>query len=332
MSLKRRILKPLTLLSLTAGISLGVTVTSVQAQGTYPNKPIRMIVPFTPGGVTDTSGRLIADHLSKRLGQQVIVENKPGATGNIGSAIVASSDPDGYTLVYGYDGTMVVNPHISKNMPFDPLKDFAPVGKVGETVLILVSYPKFEAQTVKDIIELSKQPGKTVTYGSSGVGSPQHVGMELLNQQTGSKLVHVPYKGGGQAMIDVQGGNIPLVFTAVAGAYPHIKAGRIKAVAVTSEKRAASLPDVPTFIESGIKDFVVSGWVGIFAPAKTPRPIIDKLNKELNLVLNTPEVQAKLEQMGITPTPWTPEKFAAEIQSDYDRYGKVIEEAKITEN
>jgi tripartite-type tricarboxylate transporter receptor subunit TctC len=326
------IIKTVQNLSLALGLTILVAGSPANAQGNFPNKPIRLIVPFTPGGVTDTSGRLIAEQLSKRIGQQVIVENKPGATGNIGSALVANSEPDGYTLVYGFDGTMVVNPHIAANMPFDPIKDFTPIGKIGETVLILVSYPKFEAQTLKEIIALSKQPGKTVTFGSSGIGSPQHVGIELLNQKTGAKLVHVPYKGGGQAMIDVQGGNIPLVFTAVAGAYPHIQSGRIKAVAVSSEKRAPSLPDVPTFIESGVPDFVVSGWVAMFAPAKTPKAVVTYLNKELNAVLNTPDVIARLETMGITPTPWTPEKFAAEVKADYERYGKVIKDAGIKAN
>lgn len=299
------------------------------AQPAYPNKPIRLIVPFSPGGVTDTSGRLIADHLAKRIGQQIIVENKPGASGNIGSAQVATSEPDGYTLVLGFDGTMVINPHIFASVPFDTIKDFAPVGKIGDTILILVAYPKFEAQTLQAIIDLSKQPGKTVTFGSSGVGSPQHVAMELLNQRTGSRLMHIPYKGGGQAMIDVQGGNIPLVYTAIAGAYPHIKNGRLNAVAVSSKERAPSLPDVPTFIESGVPDFVVSGWVGVFAPAKTPRAIVEYLNKELNAVLTTPEVKAKLDTLGIEATPGTPEQFATEIKSDFDRYGVVIKAAGI---
>ncbi len=299
------------------------------AENVYPNKPIRLIVPFSPGGVTDTSGRLIADQLSRRIGQQIIVENKPGASGNIGSAQVASSEPDGYTLVLGFDGTMVINPHIFATVPFDTIKDFAPIGKIGDTILVLVAYPKFEAQTLQEIIALSKQPGKTVNFGSSGVGSPQHVAMELLNQRTGSRLVHIPYKGGGQAMIDVQGGNIPLVYTAIAGAYPHIKSGRLNAVAVSSKERAPSLPDVPTFIESGIPDFVVSGWVGIFAPAKTPRAVVEYLNKELNAVLSTPEVKAKLEVLGIEATPGTPEQFATEIKSDLDRYGVVIKAAGI---
>lgn len=299
------------------------------AQAPFPNKPIRLIVPFSPGGVTDTSGRLIADQLSKRLGQQIIVENKPGASGNIGSALVATAEPDGYTLVLGFDGTMVINPHIFQSIPFDTIKDFAPVGKIGDTILVLVAYPKFEAQTLQEIIALSKQPGKTVTFGSSGVGSPQHVGIELLNQRTGAKLMHIPYKGGGQAMIDVQGGNIPLVYTAIAGAYAHIKNGRLNAVAVSSKDRAPSLPDVPTFIESGIPDFVVSGWVGVFAPAKTPRPVVEFLNRELNAVLQTPEVKAKLDTLGIEATPGSPEQFAREIKSDFDRYGVVIKAAGI---
>ncbi len=309
---------------------IAVTIcTTGHAQNNFPNKPIRLIVPFAPGGVTDTSGRLIADQLARRIGQPIIVENKPGASGNIGAAMVANSEPDGYTLVLGFDGTIVINPHIFATMPLDTTKDLRPIGKIGETILILVAYPKFEAQTLKEIITLSKQPGKTINFGSSGVASPQHIAVELLNQQTGSKLVHIPYKGGGQAMIDVQAGVIPLVYTAVAGAYPYIKSGRLNAVAVSSLKRAHSLPDVPTFMEAGVKDFVASGWVGIFAPVKTPQPVVDYLNKELNAVLSTPEVIAKLDTLGIEATPGTPEKFSQEIAVDLKRYGEVIKAADI---
>jgi len=311
------------------GIALVAISATVLAQNTYPNKPIRLIVPFAPGGVTDTSGRFIADQLSRRIGQTIIVENKPGASGNIGAAMVANAEPDGYTLVLGFDGTIVINPHIFTNMPLDTTKDLRPIGKIGETILILVAYPKFEAQTLQQIIALSKQPGKTINFGSSGVASPQHIAVELLNKQTGSKLVHVPYKGGGQAMIDVQAGVIPLVYTAVAGAYPYIKSGRLNAVAVSSQKRASSLPEVPTFMESGVKDFVASGWVGIFAPSKTPQPIVDYLNKELNAVLSIPEVIAKLDTLGIEAAPGTPEKFSKEIDADLKRYGEVIKAADI---
>ncbi len=324
-----------TLLKITPRVKLFFCVialtifTTGHAQNNFPNKPIRLIVPFAPGGVTDTSGRLIADQLARRIGQPIIVENKPGASGNIGAAMVANSEPDGYTLVLGFDGTIVINPHIFATMPLDTTKDLRPIGKIGETILILVAYPKFEAQTLQEIITLSKQPGKTINFGSSGVASPQHIAVELLNQQTGSKLVHIPYKGGGQAMIDVQAGVIPLVYTAVAGAYPYIKSGRLNAVAVSSLKRAHSLPDVPTFMEAGVKDFVASGWVGIFAPVKTPQPVVDYLNKELNAVLSTPEVIAKLDTLGIEATPGTPEKFSQEIAVDLKRYGEVIKAADI---
>jgi len=311
------------------GLTLIAAATPALAQNTYPTKPIRLIVPFAPGGVTDTSGRLIAEQLSRRIGQSIIVENKAGASGNIGAAMVANSEPDGYTLVLGFDGTIVINPHVFTSMPLDTLKDLTPIGKIGETILILLAYPKFEAQTLQEVIALSKQPGKVINFGSSGVASPQHIAVELLNQQTGSKLVHVPYKGGGQAMIDVQAGVIPLVFTAVAGGLPHVKSGRLKAIAVSSEKRAASLPEVPTFIESGIKDFVASGWVGIFAPTKVPRPVIDYLNKELNAVLSAPEVIARLNTLGIEASPGTPEKFSKEIAADFKRYGDVIKAADI---
>lgn len=311
------------------GLTLIAAATPALAQSTYPTKPIRLIVPFAPGGVTDTSGRLIAEQLSRRIGQSIIVENKAGASGNIGAAMVANSEPDGYTLVLGFDGTIVINPHVFTSMPLDTLKDLTPIGKIGETILILLAYPKFEAQTLQEVIALSKQPGQVINFGSSGVASPQHIAVELLNQRTGSKLVHVPYKGGGQAMIDVQAGVIPLVFTAVAGGLPHVKSGRLKAIAVSSEKRASSLPDVPTFIESGIKDFVASGWVGILAPTKVPRPVIDYLNKELNAVLSSPEVIARLNTLGIEASPGTPEKFGKEIAADFKRYGDVIKAAGI---
>jgi tripartite-type tricarboxylate transporter receptor subunit TctC len=311
------------------GLTLIAAATPVLAQSTYPTKPIRLIVPFAPGGVTDTSGRLIAEQLSRRIGQSIIVENKAGASGNIGAAMVANSEPDGYTLVLGFDGTIVINPHVFTSMPLDTLKDLTPIGKIGETILILLAYPKFEAQTLQEVIDLSKQPGKVINFGSSGVASPQHIAVELLNQRTGSKLVHVPYKGGGQAMIDVQAGVIPLVFTAVAGGLPHVKSGRLKAIAVSSEKRASSLPDVPTFIESGIKDFVASGWVGIFAPTKVPRPVIEYLNKELNAVLSAPDVIARLNTLGIEASPGTPERFSQEIAADFKRYGDVIKAAGI---
>lgn len=301
---------------------------SAMAQN-YPSKPIRLVVPFTPGGVTDTSGRLIAEQLSKRLGQQVVVDNKPGASGNIGTQQVATAEPDGYTLLLGFDGTMVINPHVFPKTGFDTLKDFAPIGKIGDAILILVANPNFPAKTLKDVIALSKSEKNGLSYGTSGTGGTPHIAGELLKQRTGANLVHVPYKGGGQAMTDVLGGNIPLVYTAIAGAIPHVKSGKLLPIAVSSSKRASSLPDVATFVENGVADFEASSWVGLLAPAKTPRAILTRLNTELNAVLNDPEVKERLNGMGITAAPGSPENFGAELTRDLAKYGTVVKAAGI---
>jgi len=299
------------------------------SQGSYPERPIRLVVPFAPGGVTDTSGRVIAEALSKRLGQQVFVENKPGASGNIGTQSVATAAPDGYTLVLAFDGTMVINPFVFASVPFNTLKDFAPVGKIGDATLIIVANPAFPAKTLQELIAVSKKEPKGVAYGTSGVGGTPHIAGELLNQRTGANLVHIPYKGGGQAMGDALGGNIPLVFTAVAGAMPHLKSGKLVPIAVSSSTRSPSLPNTPTFIESGVRDFDVSSWVGILAPAKTPRAIIERLNRELNAALKDPEVVEKLAGMGITATPGTPEQFTEQMNGDLAKYGQVVKAAGI---
>ena len=312
-----------------AGLLVATLPVLAQAQGAYPNKPIRLIVPFTPGGVTDTSGRLIAEQLSKRLGQQVIVDNRPGASGNIGTQQVAVAAPDGYTLVLAFDGTMVINPHVFDKVPFDTLRDFSPVGKIGDAVLILVAHPSVPVRTLQDVIALSKSQPGGLSYGTSGTGGTPHIAGEQLKLRTGANLVHVPYKGGGQAMIDVLGGQIPLVYTAVAGAQGQVKTGKLRAIAVSSAQRSKSLPDVPTFIESGVTDFEINSWVGLLAPAKTPKAIIDRLNTELNAVLNDAEVRDKLNVMGIAATPGTAEKFADEMKRDLARYGPVVKAAGI---
>jgi tripartite-type tricarboxylate transporter receptor subunit TctC len=310
---------------------LGASLTLVGAAiaQSYPSKPIRLVVPFTPGGVTDTSGRLIAEQLSKRLGQQVIVDNKPGASGNIGTQQVAAAEGDGYTLLLGFDGTLVINPHVFPKTGFDTLKDFAPIGKIGDAVLILVANPSFPAKNLKDLIALSKTQAGGLSYGTSGTGGTPHIAGELLRQRTGANLVHVPYKGGGQALTDVLGGNIPLVYTAIAGAIPHVKSGKLLPIAVSSSKRASSMPDVATFIENGVTDFEASSWVGLLAPAKTPRAIIARLNTELNAVLNDPEVKERLNGMGITAAPGTAESFGAELSRDLAKYGPVVKAAGI---
>lgn len=324
---KRLALLALTLMALSAGLA-----SNSYGQTDYPNKPIRLIVPFTPGGVTDASARLVAEQMSKRLGHQMIVENKPGASGNIGTSQVAAAEPDGYTLVLGFDGTIVINPHVFPSIPFDPVKDFAPVGKIGDAILILVAHPSVAANNVNELIALSKTDPNGLNYGTSGLGSTPHIAGETLNIVAGSKLVHVPYKGGGQALIDVQGGSIPLVFTAVAGALPHIQNGRIKGIGVTSAARAPSLPNIQTFIEAGLPNFVLNSWVGILAPAKTPAPVIQKLNATLNDVLSDAEVKKRLDVLGVTAAPGTPSAFGDQIKTDLARYADVVKAAQIKAN
>jgi tripartite-type tricarboxylate transporter receptor subunit TctC len=262
----------------------------------------------------------------------MIVENKPGASGNIGTSQVAAAEPDGYTLLLGFDGTIVINPHVFPSIPFDPVKDFAPVGKIGDAILILVAHPSLAANNVKELIALSKTEPNGLNYGTSGLGSTPHLAGETLNIVAGSKLVHVPYKGGGQAMIDLQGGSIPLVFTAVAGALPHIQNGRIKGIGVTSAARAPSLPNVGTFIEAGLPNFVLNSWVGILAPAKTPTPVIQKLNATLNEVLNDADVKKRLDVMGVTASPGTPAAYGDQIKTDLARYADVVKAAQIKAN
>ena len=310
-------------------ISCLFAISLAHAQSVYPVKPIRLIVPFTPGGVTDTSGRYIADQLSTKLGQQIVVENRPGASGNIGSYQVASAEPDGYTLLLGFDGTLVINPHVFEKISFDTVKDFSPIGKIGDAVLILVANNNFPGKTVNDMIAISKKDPQGLSYGTSGAGSSPHIAGELLKQKTGANLVHIPYKGGGQAMTDLLGGNIPLVYTAVAGANQHIKSGRLTPLAVSSFQRSSSLPDVPTFMESGIKDFELSSWVGLLAPAKTPRPVIMRLNQVLNEILASTEGKERLNAMGITATVGSPEKFSEQIKFDLTRFGAIVKNANI---
>ena len=299
------------------------------AQDNYPNRPIRLIIPFTPGGVTDTSGRFIAEQLSLKLGQQVIADNKPGASGNIGSQMVASAEPDGYTLLLGYAGTLSINPSLFDKLPFDSFKDFSPIGKIGDAILIVVANNDFPGKTLADVIAYSKKDPNGLSYGTSGTGGTPHIAGELFRQKTGANLVHIPYKGGGQALLDLLGGNIPLVYTAVAGANQYVNSGRIKAIAVSSAKRSPSMPEVPTFIESGVKDFVIDDWVGLLAPAKTPKPIITKLNQALNEILNSPEGKARLLAMGITPSPGSPEKFGEQIKGDLIRFAPIVKAAHI---
>ncbi len=308
----------------------GIAVVNAQAQAQdFPNRAIRLVVPFAAGGVTDTSGRAVADRLSARLGHQVVVENRPGASGNIGTEQVAKSAPDGYTLVLGFDGTMVINPHVFAKMPFDPVRDFAPVTKLGDATIIVVAHPSLPVKNMTELIAYSKTKPNTLSYGTSGTGGTPHLAGEMLKQRHGLDWTHIPYKGGGQAIIDVIAGQIPLVYTAVASSQQHVKSGKLRALGVSSAKRSSSLPDVPTFVESGLADFIVDSWVGILAPAKTPRAIVDRLNKETVAALAEPAIRERYSVLGIEPVGNTPEQFAAQIRDDLARWEKVVKQAGI---
>ena len=314
---------------LAAALPLALAMGPAAAQQDYPNKPIRLIVPFTPGGVTDTGARVVADKLGARLGQSVVVDNRPGASGNIGTQMVATAAPDGYTLLLGFDGTLVINPHVYAKVPFDTLKDFVPVSKIGDAVLIIVVHPSVPAKTLSELVAYSKTNPGGVSYGSAGTGSTPHLAGELLKARTGANFVHVPYKGGGQSMTDLVGGSLPMLYTAVAGAYPFVQKGQIRPIAVSSAQRLASLPDVPTVAESGVPGFESSSWIGILAPAKTPQPIVERLQRELHAVVQSPEVRERLASLGISALGNTPAEFGQQIRADLAKYDQIVKAAKV---
>jgi len=293
----------------------------------FPTKPIRMLVGFAPGGGTDATARAMSGKLSERLGQQVVIDNRPGAAGNIATEITAQANPDGYTILMGTIAALAINPSLYKKLPFDPLKDVLPISRAVDSTNILVVHPSVAAKNVKELIALAKS--KSLNGGSSGVGGAGHLALELFNLQAGTTIVHVPYKGGGPAMADLLGGNIQLIFATAASAVPHIKSGRIRALAVTTAKRSGLVPDLPTVAEAGLPGFEANNWYGILAPHGTPRSIINRLNKEVVAVLNLPDVKEFLFKQGLDAAPSTPEDFAAYIRSEKAKWEKVIKAAKL---
>ena len=280
----------------------------------FPSKPIRMLVGFAPGGGTDTAARAIAAKLAERFGQQVVVDNRPGAAGNIATEITISAVPDGHTLLLGSIASFSVNPSLYKKLSFDPLKDLAPLTRVADSTNILVTHPSVKVQTVKDLIALAKT--RTLNAGSSGIGGTGHLAIELFNLQTGAKLTHIPYKGGGPAIIDLLGGNIQLIFATAASAVQHVKANRINALGVTTLKRWSLMPDIPTIAEAGVAGFETNNWYGYMVPLQTPRPIVERLNKEITTILLLPDVKDYLFRQGMDVAPGTPQEFAQYIKSE----------------
>jgi tripartite-type tricarboxylate transporter receptor subunit TctC len=313
---------------LACGIALISAAPLALAQEGYPNKPIKIIVPFSPGGGGDAVVRAIIEKLGERLGQQVIIENRPGASGYIGAQAVASAPPDGYTILMGFDGSLVVAPNLIK-APFDAATDFAPITKLNDATLVLAAHPSVGVKSLKELVELSKTRPGGLSFGSSGAATTTHLAGELLAQRSGMNLTHVPYKGGGQAVTDVVGGQIPLIFTVIPTISAFIKDGRLHPVAVASANRSNVLPEVPTMIESGVPNFEVSSWYGLLAPAKTPKPIIDRLQKEVAGVLALPDVRERYLKGGFEPVGNKPEEFARQIKSDLARWNKVVKDANI---
>lgn len=308
------------------GLVLIAFAASTSAQR-YPTKPIRLIVPFAPGGSTDVLARTVGHKLSENLGQQVLVDNRAGATGNIGTDIVAKANPDGYTLVMAFDATLVINPSVYNKLPFDPIKDFAPITKVAALPLILVAHPSFAPSNTKELIAFAKsKPG--INYSSSGHASTPHLAMLMFAQLTGTQFTHIAYKGGGQAVIDVLAGQIPLLATAIPTVQAHIKAGKLKGIALTTAKRHAALPDVSTFAEAGISGFDVAAWYGLLAPAGTPAAIVTRLHDEVVKVLALPEMKERfLTTIGGDPIGGTSAQFAADIKADIVRWAKIVKDS-----
>jgi tripartite-type tricarboxylate transporter receptor subunit TctC len=301
------------------------SVTSAFAADPYPTRPIRMVVGFAPGGGTDLTARPVAQKLSELMRQPVIVENRPGAGGNIATEQVARAAPDGYTLLMGTIASLAISPGLYGNLRFDPEIDFAPVIQVVDATNVLALHPSVPADSVEELIALARKG--SLSAGSSGVAATGHLSIELFNLMAGVKLVHVPYKGGAPAMGDLVGGQVHLIFATAASAIPHLKSGRIKGIAVTTAKRSALLPELPTISEAGLPGFDANNWYGLVAPAKTPRAIIDRLNAEVTRVLDMPEVKTTLFNQGLDPAPGTPEQFGAYIRSERIKWAKVIKES-----
>ena len=303
---------------------------AVFAQGKYPNRPITLVVPTAPGGSTDFTARLVSDQLSRALGQPVIVDNKPGASGNIGNQIVARAKPDGYTLLVSYSGYHVGNPHLFNQAGWDPIRDFAPVAMMTRAPQVVAARPGLPANNLKELIAYAKaNPGK-LNYASSGNGSIQHIAGELFKQLTGTFITHIPYKGSGPAVQDLMGGQVDLFITTPAGVVSQIQAGRLKGLAVTSKQRLSSMPQLPTAAESGLKGYELDSWFALYAPAGTPADIVQLLNAEVGKILSTAEVRRKAEDAGTAVEIMTPAQLGAFTKKELDYWGRVIQGAHIT--
>jgi len=299
------------------------------AQDTYPSKPVRIVVPFAAGGPTDQVARVVGAKLGDLLGQPFLVENKAGAGGNIGADLVAKAPADGYTLLMATVSTHAINPGLYKKMPYDPVKDFAPVTLVVNTMEVLVVKTDTPIKSASELVALAKSRPDGIAMASTGVGSPPHLALELFKGSSGANVLHVPYRGAAPAVTDVIGGQVHAMFADLPVLMPQIKGGTLRPIGVGSKRRAAVLPEVPTLDEQGIKDVYADNWYALFAPAKTPAPVIAKLNAAVTAALNDPELNKKLVEAGADPAPGTPAQLADFLKSELERWGKVIRDKNI---
>ena len=303
------------------------TATDTQA---WPTKPIRLVVPFTPGGSTDILARAIGQKLTEAWGQAVVIDNVPGAGGSLGADKAARAPADGYTLLMGHIGTLAVNPSLYPKLPYDPVRSFDPVALVAKVPNVLVVHPRVPATNVKELVALAKSKPGQLSYGSGGNGSAANLAGEYLKQQTGTSILHIPYRGAVPAVTDLAGGQIQLVFTGGLAVMPFVKSGQLRALAVSSTQRMPSLPDVPTMIESGYKGFEADQWYGVVAPKGTPAGVIQKLNSQINLALNSPELKTRLSTEGAVAAPSTPQAFGQYIATEIARWRPVIQAGRVT--
>jgi tripartite-type tricarboxylate transporter receptor subunit TctC len=295
---------------------------------TYPGKPIRMVVPFAAGGVVDTTARALGPRMGDGLGQPVIIDNRPGAGGNIAADVVAKAPADGYTLLITTHGH-AISPGLYKKLPFDAGRDFAPITQVASSYLVLVASLKVPASSVKELLALARANPGRLNYGSTGLGAPPHLVGELFKMTTGIDMVHVPYKGDAPMYVALLAGEVDVAFGPLGNAIQHIRSGKLRALAMTNPRRSAAIPEVPTMAEAGVPNFELTGWLGLFAPAGTPRAVVDRLYREMLKTISSPEIRERMPAWGYEPVGTTPDEFDARFKSDLALYARVIREARI---
>lgn len=314
-------------LCIATALCFAATALPASAQADYPNKPVRMLIGFPPGQATDTLGRAVAQKLSQQLGQQFVVENKPGAAGIIATQSAMSSPPDGYTLLISSSGPLAVNPGLYSKLPYDPIKDFTPVAGIAIVPLVLVTNPSFPVTSLKELVATAKAKPKTVNYASGGSGVTNHLVMEMFRGAAGVDMTHIPYKGGPPALTDLIGGQVNVMFETSVAALPFVKQGKLRALAVSSSKRIAAAPDLPTVAELGYPGFSGVPWVAIMAPANTPAPIVAKLNAEVNKALNSKDIREQFVAQGVEPMQMSPDELGGFIKTELAKWTKAVKDS-----